>query len=146
MGWLAILALTEYTLGLHPAHGAEHATVAGWAVLITPDKAVYAPGDPITLTFQVVNGTKRPVTLTFRTAQRFDFVVRDREGREVWRWAAGRISAHVLGSETVFPSGMLAYTATVEKKLSPGVYTVTGLVTAQEGNLTASVVVRVEPN
>lgn len=114
-------------------------------IFITLDKATYAPGEPIALTLRAVNSSERPVTLTFRTAQRFDFVVLDRERKEVWRWAARRAFAQVVGKETIPPSGALAYTATVEERLAPGVYTATGLLTAQEESPRASVTVRVEP-
>lgn len=116
-----------------------------WTVLLTADKATYVAGEPIVLTLRLVNGTREPVTLTFHTGQRFDFVVRDQEGREVWRWAAGRMFTQVLGQKTVPASGTLIYTATVEKPLPAGGYTVTGLVTVPDGVPSASLTFRVEP-
>lgn len=116
-----------------------------WTALLTADKSTYMAGEPIVLTLRLVNGTREPVSLTFHTGQRFDFVVRNQEGREVWRWAAGRMFTQVLGQETVPPSGALVYTATVEKPLLPGGYTVTGLVTAPDGVPSASLTFRVEP-
>lgn len=112
-------------------------------IFVTADKAAYAPGEPITLTLRAVNNSDRVVTLTFRTAQRFDFVLLDSERKEVWRWAARRAFAQVVGRETLPPSGARTYTATVEERLAPRVYTATGLLTAQEENLRASVTLRV---
>lgn len=141
---LALLILAAWTLGLHPGRAAGQAGAKVWTVLLTADKAAYTPGEPITLTLRVVNETGKPVTLAFRTSQRFDFAVRDQAGREVWRWGAARMFIQVLGSETVLPSGALLYTARVEKQLSPGAYTATGIVTAHDGNLAATVALNVE--
>ena len=137
-----LLVLPTFALGLPPARGAEQTAVT---IRLTADQATYGPGDVMTLTLRAVNETNHPVTLTFRTAQRFDFVVRDPAGQELWRWATGRMFAQVAGSETIPPSGTLLYTAQVDKKLVPGIYTAAGLVTAQEGNLGASLALRVEP-
>lgn len=141
---LVALAGIEYTLSVLEVQAAEREVLKGVEISVTADKAAYAPGEPITLTLRAVNSSNRPVTLMFRTAQRFDFVVLDRERKEVWRWAARRAFAQVVGRETIPPSGALRYTATVEEKLAPGVYTATGFLTAQEERLRASVTVRVE--
>lgn len=111
-------------------------------VTLAADKAVYAPGEPITVTLRVVNPTGKPVRLSFPTAQRFDLVLEDGGGREVWRWSAGRLFAQVLGQEILGPSGgeFLAR-ATAEGRFPPGVYTVKGIVPAREGGLAASATV-----
>ena len=98
---------------------------------------------PVTLTLTVTNRSQAPVVLTFPTEQRFDVVVRDAAGRDVWRWATGRMFAQMIGRETLPPSGTLVYTARVETQLAPGAHTATGAVTAQEGGLSASVALRV---
>lgn len=113
-------------------------------VILTADKATYAPGEPIMLTLRVVNGTSKPVRLSFRTAQRFDLVVEDGSGREVWRWSAGRLFAQVLGEETLAPSGgEFRAHATAEGRFPPAVYTVKGIVPSREGVLSASATVTV---
>jgi len=44
----------------------------------------------------VVNPTKKRVELTFPSGQRYDFVVTDSVGRELWRWGAGRMFTQAL--------------------------------------------------
>ena len=149
-GWRAILVITAYTAGFipgvpYPAQGAERTAVKGIDVSLTTDQGAYAPGERVTFTLRVVNVTAKPVTLTFRTGQRFELVIRNREGREVWRWAAGRMFTQVLGNETIQPSSELLYTATLDQRLAPGVYIATGVVTAREGDLTAGAMVHVAP-
>lgn len=112
---------------------------SGLKTTLTADKPAYAPGDPIIFTLRVVNATAKPVRLTFRTAQRFDVVMQDGQGREVWRWSARRLFAQVLGQETLGPSGgEFVARATAEGKFSPGTYTVKGVIPALEGALSAS--------
>jgi hypothetical protein len=103
-----------------------------WSVALTADRPAYAAGEPIAFTLTVTNAGGRPQALAFATAQRFDLVVRDRSGREVWRWSVGQMFAQVLGQETIPPGGVLTYTATLERGLPPGSYTATGRLTARE--------------
>ena len=132
-----MLSLAVCSLIPQLVQGAE---TKGVKVVLTAEKAVYTPGEPITFTFRVVNGTPKPVRLSFRTTQRFDLVLQDQQGREVWRWSAGRVFAQVLGEETLNPSGgELLYQATVEGAFPQGVYTVTGIIPAMEGTLSASI-------
>jgi len=53
--------------------------------------------------FHVTNATGRRVEVKFPSGQAYDFVVVDSVGREVWRWAAGRmftqsVQAKLLGN------------------------------------------------
>jgi hypothetical protein len=47
--------------------------------------------DGVVFRFNVVNSTGRRVEVKFPSGQAYDFVVVDSVGREVWRWAAGRM-------------------------------------------------------
>src|ERR1043166_7526952 len=47
--------------------------------------------DAVQFTFNLRNATGRRVEVKFPSGQAYDFVVVDSVGREVWRWAAGRI-------------------------------------------------------
>lgn len=111
---------------------------------LASDKPAYTPGEPITFTLRIVNSTPRPVRLSFRTAQRFDLVMEDGRGHEVWRWSAGRLFAQVLGQETLSASGgeFVAREA-VGGTFPPGTYTVKGIIPAQEGALSARTTVTI---
>ena len=112
---------------------------SGLRVTLATDKPAYASGEPLTFTLKVINDTPKPVRLSFRTAQRFDLVMEDKQGREVWRWSAGRLFAQVLGHETLGPSGgEFVARATAEGRFPLGVYTVKGIIPALEGGLAAS--------
>lgn len=107
-------------------------------IALSADKAAYAVGEPVFFTLRVANETSKPVHLSFRTAQRFDLVIHDSQGREVWRWSGGRVFGQVLEEETLNPDGgELLFRAIIERGLPKGMYTVTGIIPALEGALLA---------
>ena len=114
-------------------------------VVLLADNVMYTPGEPIMLTLRVINDTSKPVSLSFPTAQRFDLLMQNHQGREVWRWSAGRFFAQVLGKEVLKPSrGELLYHATVEREFTQGVYTVQAMVPALGSHISATISVTVQ--
>lgn len=73
--------------------------------------------------------------LSFPDGQRFDFVVKDRNGETVWRWSEGRFFTQATGSEELAPGDSLAYSARLEEGLESGRYTVVGEVTTRGRSL-----------
>jgi len=107
-------------------------------LLLKATKPVYAQGEPLDLTLEVVNHSPRAVTLGFRTAQRYDFVIQNVQGQEVWRWSAERMFAQMVGQETLSADGgKLTYRAVVRERFVGGVYTVTGIVPGVEARMSA---------
>jgi intracellular proteinase inhibitor BsuPI len=116
-------------------------------LVLEADKGSYARGEPILLTLRIMNRTPRPVSLHFRSGQRYDLVVEDPQGRQVWRWSTGQVFTQALGEETLRPAGgELAYRVTVRERLRPSRYTVTGIVPAEEGPMSASVEILIAKN
>jgi hypothetical protein len=58
---------------------------------LTPNFGVTQHDDVVRFVFNLRNATGRRVEVKFPSGQAYDFVVVDSVGREVWRWAAGRI-------------------------------------------------------
>ena len=133
LGGLAALLLG--LLGL----AAEGLGEAALDLLLKADKSTYALGEPIALTLEVANRGPRPVTLQFPTAQRYDIVVHDSQGREVWRWSAGQMFAQVLGEEILPPGSVaLTYGVTLRERFAPGRYTAVGIIPAEGAPISAS--------
>ena len=63
---------------------------------ITASLRVSSEATAIRLALQVVNSGKKTVELTFPSGQTHDFVIVDSLGREVWRWAEGRLFTQAL--------------------------------------------------
>lgn len=143
MVWLGALVLV---VGLHAcaATAMTNASPAGLDLLVATDKSAYARGEPILVTLQVVNRGSGPVELRFLTAQRYDVLIRDAQGRQVWRWSDGQMFAQVLGQESIEPGRKIAYRVTVRERLAPGSYTVTGVIPAEQGALSSAANIRID--
>ncbi len=76
------------------------------------------------------NKTGVPLELNFGSGQTFDVVVRDEEGKDVWRWSDGRGFTQALRSETV--SGERLWVVTLPE-LKAGRYSVEGWLTTMGG-------------
>jgi len=111
---------------------------SGVSICHTTDKTAYAVGEPIRATIAVINRTSNEVYLSFRDAQRFDFRI-EREGKEVWRWSQGRMFAQMLGEERLTAGTSLSFSVEYKETLEPGLYQVTGMITAVPAPLVAKI-------
>jgi hypothetical protein len=84
---------------------------------------VRTTGNEISLALHVVNNTKKNVELTFATGQTHDFIVVDSVGREVWRWAQGRMFTQTLRNKLLGGGETLEVEERVKDSLAPGRYT-----------------------
>ena len=108
-------------------------------LLIETDKREYAPGDTIAVTLTVVNASDQSVSLEFMSGQRYDLMIRTAENRDVWRWGLTRGFPQVLGSMSLDPGARKDYTEVLNEDLSPGTYTLVGVLTSRNYPLEASV-------
>jgi hypothetical protein len=93
-----------------PAASPTSATpVQGLAASVSVDKATYEPGEQVRLTLVIKNVSTETKRLSFRDGQRYEFVVTDGEGYEVWRWSADKFFIQVLGEEIIDTGQLLAY-------------------------------------
>lgn len=107
-------------------------------VTVTTDKAVYAVGEPVRGRITVVNRSGATVRLRFSSSQRFDFVVRNAAGEDVWQWSVFRFFAQVLGQEELAPGGTLSYEDVLAGDFGPGSYSVVGSLKTMDTPLGAS--------
>lgn len=90
---------------------------------LVPTLRVRVAGDTVSFDLAVANAGDAPVTLSFATSQRYDFVVRDGSGAEVWRWSADRMFAQARSEESVAAGTVLEYAETWQAP-GPGDYRV----------------------
>jgi hypothetical protein len=101
-------------------------------VTVSAPQTPVARGAPVALALQVSNVSDRAVTLHFNTSQRYDFVIHDGSGREVWSWSQERMFLQVLGQEVIEPGAGRSYEERFLGTLPPGTYRVTGRLAARE--------------
>ena len=116
-----------------------------YGISITTDKMSYFVGEPIIITLKIFNYTEEDVTFHFNTSQRYDFIIEDEEGSEIWRWSQDMMFAMVLGEEILGPlNPAVIYAAEYRNKLSPGYYKVTGILIAQDRSMSGSIIIEVK--
>lgn len=111
-------------------------------LVLSADRTVYAPGEPVELTLAVANPGSTSLTLTAPSSQRYDFTVL-KDAAEIWRWSAGRMFLTVLTDLTIPPGETRAFTEVWDQRdlngnpVGPGEYLVVGtLIGGQQVGLT----------
>ena len=86
------------------------------------------------LTLTVKNPNKKEVVLKSETSQKYDFLIKDKKGNEIWQWSAGQKFTQMVADVTIAAGGELAFTEKWDykdkdgKKVVPGKYKVQGVV------------------
>jgi len=98
---------------------------------LTTDRDTLRRGERVVLTLTASHPGAPPLTLHFRTSQRYDFSLETAEGVLVWRWSAGRFFLQVLGEETLGPERpALVFRDSFAGSLPPGTYILRGTLTS----------------
>jgi len=116
-----------------------------YGISVVTDKMGYSVSEPIMMTLKIFNYTEEDIVFHFNTSQRYDFIIEDKEGNEVWCWSEGKMFAMMLGKEGLGPyNPEVIYTAEYKDKLRSGYYKVTGVFIAQDRLMSGSIVVEVK--
>lgn len=125
------------------------------AVTVNADKKSYThpAGKPAVaaVTLSVKNDSAAPITLRFNGAQRYDFVLYDKAGKEAARWSAERMFAQVLGLLTLAPGDKKEMRASLPlaadgKPLAAGEYLLEGVLTATPPRTSPRIVLKIAAN
>mgnify|MGYP001030298021 CR=1 FL=1 len=120
-------------------------TNMNYGISMTTDKVSYSFGEPVKMMFKVFNYTEENVVFHFNGSQRYDFIIEDEEGNEIWRWSKERMFAMVLGEEVLGPHNPeVIYTEEYKGKLSSGYYKVTGIFIAKDRPMFGSIIIEVK--
>jgi hypothetical protein len=99
---------------------------------VAADLYVRTSGSAISFSLQIVNETRKGVELTFPTGQTHDFVVLDSTGREMWRWAEGRMFTQTLRNKLLAKGESFEMQAAMDRKpLAPGRYVARATLTSE---------------
>ena len=120
---------------------------------LTLSRPQIKPGQPVRMTFTVVNTSGHPVTYNFPTGQRFDITATNAAGAAVWDWAAGRRFSQNLASLPLPPGKSLVYRAVWNgrglsgRPVPPGAYALSAHLTSNNfPSVTGGVVVNTDPD
>ena len=74
------------------------------------------PGEPIEITLILANCANNEATLYYPTSQRYNFIVTDPGGAEVWRSSDGKSFQQVEGSDVLKPYDRITYQDTWDQR------------------------------
>jgi hypothetical protein len=90
--------------------------------------------------FTILVAASEPITLYYRTTQRYDIVIADSEGNEVWRWSKDKAFGEVLEQVDLEEDEILTFDETWDQRdndgqpVPPGDYRVTATSTHCDAN------------
>lgn len=143
--WKHLLDDTRGYPDAPPYHG--DMLLSGLFMLLSVDKAVFAPGQPISFALTKINQSVQTIKLNYNTSQRYDFKLSYPSGRTLWRWSDDKSFTQVLGSVSLAPGQVVRYTEkfTLPPAAREGVYHVFGWNTAKQINhIKLHVMIRIE--
>ncbi len=96
--------------------------------------------DSVALSLNIENINKNPIKLTYTSAKKYDFIVKNGDGVEVWHWSQDKMFTQQLSEETL-PAGKSLKFSTKWTKINddgeavkPGKYIIYGKWQAQGFN------------
>jgi len=96
-------------------------------------------GEPVPISFQVENCGTEPVPVTYATSQRYEIVVEDDDGNEVWRWSRDKLFTQAISEEEFKSFTSVTYFQLWDKRdlegkpVPFGRYTVTATLVGEPG-------------
>jgi hypothetical protein len=123
---------------------------------LTTFGAFFEQGKPIQLAITVA--VREPMTLYYRTSQRYDLAVINPQDQEVWRWSRDRTFAQVTAEVPLEANGMLSFAETWDQRdndgqqMPPGNYRVVAKSSHCDANyencdqLTTSATIQIRPS
>ena len=116
-----------------------------YGISMSTEKMSYSIGESIKMTLKIFNYTQEDIVFHFNTSQRYDFIIENEEGNEVWRWSKDRMFAMMLGEEVIGPHNPeVIYTAEYRDKFSLGYYKIIGVFVAQDRPMSGSIIIEVK--
>jgi len=105
-----------------PARRVSHKRTLQNVTHVTGKFAVVAQQNSIHFALDVTNEGKKNAELTFPDGQRYDFAVIDSEGREVYRWADGRMFTQSVQNTSLEGGETMRIAEQATPSLKPGSY------------------------
>jgi len=70
---------------------AEKAQTLNVVVKVKTDKNSYLEGEPVQISMEVINKSDKTVSAYYPSSQKYDFIITDKNGAEVWRWSRNKM-------------------------------------------------------
>jgi hypothetical protein len=118
------------------SYASTKAQLPGLAIKLLTDKTAYSTGEPVKITFMVINKSLSDANLLFGSGQSYDIMITDRNDRDIWHWSYDKVFTMAVRHVKVSPRQNLKYALTwqqVDNKGRPvpqGKYFIRGRLTS----------------
>ncbi|GBD33450.1 hypothetical protein HRbin33_02441 [bacterium HR33] len=112
-------------------------------VSVRVEPARPSPGGDARAILTVTNSGAQVAQLVFPTSQRYDFVLLDLRGNQLWRWSAGRMFTQVITSDSLAAGASVVYEESFTVPSEPGQYRMVGSLMLMDGALSDTLVLNV---
>ncbi len=112
-------------------------------VSLRVEPARLSPGQQARAILTVTNSGVQVARLVFPTVQRYDFVLLDLHGSELWRWSAGRMFAQLITSDSLAAGASVVYEESFTLPGAAGQYRLIGSLLLMDGVLSDTVALNV---
>jgi hypothetical protein len=102
------------------------------AIEMTTEKSRYYTGEPIRMTVRMTNYSKTAIGSYYRSSQKYDFIVKDKNGKIIWQWSYGKMFLMALSQFMLKPGENISYSFMWDQKdnskkaVPAGAYTIIG--------------------
>lgn len=119
-----------------PFRNFNTAIIRNTLYVLSTDRMLYQRGQSVQMQLVKTNISNRPITLTYNTAQRYDFFIRrGTSGQVVWQWSRGRFFGQAVQRVTLAPGQSQVFTSTWDQRSNQGSRVQPGLYTVQAENM-----------
>ncbi|OCA85764.1 hypothetical protein A8F94_12895 [Bacillus sp. FJAT-27225] len=106
----------------------------GKGIVANEVEAVLDEESPLIFQYEVKNQTEQTVNFDFTSSQRYDYSVKDKNGKELFLFSSVASFLQALGTETLAPGETLSYEINLsDLELEKGDYELTVWMTPKEG-------------
>ncbi|MFW5992319.1 MAG: BsuPI-related putative proteinase inhibitor [Halanaerobiaceae bacterium] len=109
------------------------------------EKDTFESGENIEGKLVLENKSDEPRNFTFSSSQKYDFIIEDKEGKQVKKWSDGRMFAQVITEMMLEPGTEKSFTEEISiSDLREGIYYLYGLLPAEEEIVSEKKEIRIE--
>jgi hypothetical protein len=137
LSFLALPTVSQGLAGTPPAKSGK--SESPLKLTVKTDKGSYKSSSIIHISLVLKNPTKQAVPLTFATGQKYDIILGRTSGKEtetVWQWSRDLMFTQMVTTTSLAAGKTMQFEATFPPKdsadikpLTPGKYTVVGIIT-----------------
>jgi hypothetical protein len=115
----------------------------GLEVLVRVEPARLSPGGGARAILTVTNAGAQVARLVYPTSQRYDFLLLDLRGNQLWRWSAGRMFLQVVTTDSLEPGASVVYEESFTLPGVAGQYRLVGSLMLMDGVVSDTAVLNV---